>query len=379
MLVPHRSLTLARVALLVNFIPPYRVPLFEALQARVGELKIFVSTPLEPNRSWNVHWGSLQVVVQRSLAVRKRWRNLSGFTDIGFVHFPYDTLAQLRRFRPDVVISSELGLRTALAAIYKLRHPRVRFIVWATVSEHTESNRGLIRTLLRPRLLHSADAVLVNGASGARYVTGFGVQKHRIVVAPYTTDVAAFQKTFPRPATPGRIRLLFAGMLVERKGLVPFLNVLGKWCEEHPDQRVEFIIAGEGPLRSELQRRQNPSNLDVCVLNAVPYDQLPALYRTADIFVLPTLADEWGVVVNEAMAAGLPVLGSRYSQAVEELVNSETGWSFEPGSIDTVYDAVNRAFGSHPDEWRRMGAIARRRVVKLAPEHVADRILETCA
>jgi hypothetical protein len=97
-----------RVALLVNFIPPYRVPLFRALRAEVGHLRIFVSTDVEANRAWPVDWGDLPVVVQRSVAVQKRWKRPGGFHDLSYVHFPYDTLAQLRRFRPDVIVSGEL-------------------------------------------------------------------------------------------------------------------------------------------------------------------------------------------------------------------------------------------------------------------------------
>jgi glycosyltransferase involved in cell wall biosynthesis len=116
----------------------------------------------------------------------------------------------------------------------------------------------------------------------------------------------------------------------------------------------------------------------VRILDAVSYDRLPMLYANADIFVLPTLADEWGVVVNEAMAAGLPVLGSRHSQAVEELVTEDdTGWTFAPENHETVYDALDRALGSNSDTRQRMGTFARRRVLELTPERVADRIAKT--
>src|SRR4051812_18741982 len=92
---------MSRVALLVNFVPPYRLPLFEALQARVGQLRVFASTPMEPNRSWSVNWGSLDVRPQRTFTLQKRWRDASGYADLGYVHLPYDTFAQLKRFAPD--------------------------------------------------------------------------------------------------------------------------------------------------------------------------------------------------------------------------------------------------------------------------------------
>jgi glycosyltransferase involved in cell wall biosynthesis len=217
--------------------------------------------------------------------------------------------------------------------------------------------------------------VLVNGASGARYVTKLGVPHERVTLAPYTTDVAAFERTQRVAATSPVIRLLFAGMFVERKGLMPFLTALRSWSNAHPDCRVQFDIAGDGPLRAELEAFESTPTLTIRVLKAVAYDRLPELYSGADIFVLPTLADEWGVVVNEAMAAGLPVLGSRHSQAVEELVSEdETGWTFTPENERTISDALDRALRTSAETRQQMGTRARRRVLELTPDRVADRI-----
>jgi glycosyltransferase involved in cell wall biosynthesis len=364
-----------RVALLTNFVAPYRVPLFEALRNRVGQLRVFASTPVEPNRTWKSYRGELDVTIQRTITLRKHWRDAAGFTDVGYVHLPYDTFAQLRRFRPDAIISSELGLRTVLAAIYKRLYGNVRLIVWATVSEHTESDRGFLRSLIRPLLLRYADAVLVNGASGARYVIRLGVPRERVTLAPYTTDVAAFQEAQRDAAASPIIRLLFAGMFVERKGLLPFLSVLRRWADAHPDRHVQFSLAGDGPLRPQLEGFDAGPHLTVKILGAVDYQRLPDLYAGADIFVLPTLADEWGVVVNEAMAAGLPVLGSRHSQAVEELVtDDETGWTFTPENENTIMDALDRALRIGADNRQRMGTLARQRVLELTPDRIADQI-----
>jgi glycosyltransferase involved in cell wall biosynthesis len=262
--------------------------------------------------------------------------------------------------------------------MYKRGNASVRLVVWATLSERTEGSRGSLRTWVRPRLLRYADAVLVNGASGARYVTKLGVPSDRVALVPQTTNVAAFQTARRIPVTPGAVRLLFAGMFVERKGLLPFLAVLRRWAEEHPEVKLHFDIAGDGPLRPALESFVAGPNLTVKILDPVSYDRLPALYAGADVFVLPTLADEWGVVVNEGMAAGLPVLGSCHSQAVEELVtDGETGWTFTPENVDTVSHALDRALGSTVDDRHRMGTIACQRVLELTPDRVADRIAET--
>ena len=78
------------------------------------------------------------------------------------------------------------------------------------------------------------------------------------------------------------------------------------------------------------------------------------------ILAFPTLADDWGLVVTEAMASGLPVLGSIYSQAVEELVrDGESGWLFRPDSSDDVEAKLNSALTTSAERSRDMGAAAR--------------------
>jgi glycosyltransferase involved in cell wall biosynthesis len=99
--------------------------------------------------------------------------------------------------------------------------------------------------------------------------------------------------------------------------------------------------------------------------------------RQAGIFVFPTLADEWGLVTNEAMAAGLPVLGSLYSQSVEELVvEGETGWTFLPDRDEEMYSALQRVLTTPVEELEQMRATARKRIRDLTPDFVADQILQ---
>src|SRR6266550_1475079 len=159
-----------RVVLLTNFIPPYRVPLFRALQDSFEHFQILLSTPMEANRSWTPEWGGLSVTLQRTITVARRRRHPHGFEELAYLHFPYDTLWQLAKIRPDVIIAGELGARTLQALLYCFSFVNTRIVMWATLSEVTELMRGRLRRHLRSFLLARADAVLVNGASGRRYV-----------------------------------------------------------------------------------------------------------------------------------------------------------------------------------------------------------------
>jgi glycosyltransferase involved in cell wall biosynthesis len=365
----------AKVVVLTNFIAPYRVPMLEAVARRVGDLRVWVSTLMEPNRPWRPESGALQVEVQRCLTIEHRSRHPHGYVEQQILHLPYDTLLRLRRQRPDIVLSAEFGARTTQAALY-CAVSGTPLVVWATVSESSEKGRGPARRLLRRALLPRADAVLVNGRSGARYVRRLGARADRIVTVPQTSelrDVAAVEAE----VSGHEQRLLYVGQLIERKGMVPFVTALGRWGQRHPGEEVTLELVGDGPEAARLARVPVPENVTVRCIGQLPYERVAHAYSRASLFVFPTLADEWGLVVNEAMAAGLPVLGSVYSQAVEELVeDGVSGWVFQPNDPEAVDAMLDRALCTGAAELARMGAAAREAVRALSPESAADRLVE---
>jgi hypothetical protein len=364
-----------RVAFLTNFIPPYQNGVLECLSRRYDGMRILLSTPMESNRSWKPEWQGLDVVVQKTVTLKGRWRHPAGFSEPLAVHMPIDTVQQLKRFSPDVVISGEMGARTLLAALYRKLHSRSRLIIWVEVAEPAERGRGLARRILRKALAKNADAFVAIGGRAARYLRGLGVDGKKIFPAAYSTDVKRFSVNgISRP--PGCARtLLYVGQLIERKGLIPFLEVLSAWARENQDQSIEFIFAGGGPLAEALERMPAASNIKRTFLGVLPYDELPAVYGNAGVFVLPTLADTWAVVVNEALAAGLPVLGSVYAQAVEELIDEgRNGWLFRADRPEEIYGAIDRMMKTPPDELERMRTCARTTALALRPGRVADLI-----
>jgi glycosyltransferase involved in cell wall biosynthesis len=218
--------------------------------------------------------------------------------------------------------------------------------------------------------------VLVNGRSGARYVQELGARPERIVTVPQTSglpEVRAVERVVSRHEH----RLLYVGQLIERKGVVPFLTALGRWGGRHPEETVTLELVGEGPEAARLARVPVPENVTVCWCGELPYEQMAQAYSRASLFVFPTLADEWGLVVNEAMAAGVPVLGSSYSQAVEELVeDGVNGWVFRPDDPEAVDAVLDRVLLAEASELVGMGTAARHAVDGLSPELAADRFVE---
>jgi glycosyltransferase involved in cell wall biosynthesis len=365
-----------RVVILTNFIPSYRVALFEAVASRVDDLRVILSTPMEQNRAWDIEWGILDVEVSRSLTLPRSRHHPSGYIETQYVHFPYDTIPRLLRLRPDVVISAELGLRSLQAAAYRALRPRSRLIIWATLSERTEAGYGRARVLVRRRLAARADGVFVNGESGVRYMRGLGVPTERVFTVPYTSRPTGEPPGDPVEEHVPR-RLLFVGQLVERKGLVPFAEALHAWSAKRGIRGLELWVIGDGPERDRLASLTETGRVQMRIFGSVAPEEVRSIMARCDILVFPTLGDEWGLVVNEALAAGLPVLGSEHSQAVTELVTeSVNGWIFRPDDRRSTESGLDRAIVDPSRPRPEMRTAARQSVEALAPDRVADRIVE---
>ncbi|MBF0396878.1 MAG: glycosyltransferase family 4 protein [Desulfobacterales bacterium] len=364
-----KSLKDIKIVLLTNFIPPYRLLFFDTLNNYFKNFRIFLSTSMEPNRYWKTEWRDLKVTMQKNLTYKKFWKHPIGFSEDIFIHFPYDTLFLLNKFHPDIIISGELGFRSLQSAIYKRFNPNTRLIIWFEGSIHTEKKRGKARSLLRSILLKNSDGIIVHGKSGADYIKRFNVDNSKIIKVLMPTDSAPFCSYELKRNKDNAYRFLYAGQLIERKGLIPFIQILLKWIKNNPDRYLEFWFAGDGPLMSKLKETPLPANVYFRFLGNVSYEKLPEIYAKCGIFVFPTLADVWGQVINEAMASGMPVLGSLYSQAVEELIiDGKNGWVFYPDNESSVYSSINRALNTPFNLIEKMRENNRSKLVRISSE-----------
>lgn len=359
-----------RVAILTNMLLQNDVRVLEALQPLVARLRIYISTILEPDRVQEARWGVLDVRLQRVLKWNRSFRSKHGFQDRRYLQFPIDTLWELFRYKPDVVISNQFGLRTVFAALYRQLRPKSRLIVWATLSQRSEAARGSSRIYLRRAILSRADACFVHGQDGEAYLRSIGYSGP-VVHTPYVTDPKVYCGSSTAPDD-GVLRLLFVGNLIERKGVVPFAQALIEWCSAHSEKKVLFRLGGQGPERQRLEALALPGNLAFEFLGQLDTEGTVKAYRDALVYVFPSLDDEWAMVIDEAMRLSLPVLGSTHAQAALELIqDGKTGWIFDPESRQDTLRGLDQALSLSFSALRAMGARAHERMSSRSPANTA--------
>jgi glycosyltransferase involved in cell wall biosynthesis len=378
-----------RVVVLTNVLTPYRLPVFRDLANTPGyELRLLLSARTE------FHWRQMfaeafeqgrrelpvEAVGGLSLHRRVAMHRASGTHHDGILHLPLGVLPALRRARPDVIVSAELGIRTALAAAYAAISG-VPLVIWSYASRaiHEASSPG--QRLRRRLLLSRADAVIGMGAQAREGLLDLGVAPERLFDAPNAHDHAGIERALQgmdRLAARAALRAslglrervaLVVGRLVEQKGIGRLLDA---WSRLPEAVRAEWslLFVGDGPeaarVRDAAQRRPG----EIARLPAVPPAQLPELYAAGDLLVFPSLGDAWGLVVNEALACGLPVLCSTLAGCAEDLVEPDvTGWRFDPTDAAATTAALEMALRCETLE--RMGLHARDRAKRATPEAMA--------
>jgi glycosyltransferase involved in cell wall biosynthesis len=208
-------------------------------------------------------------------------------------------------------------------------------------------------------------AFLVPGAEARAYVESLGVPAARIVVAPNAVDAAIFGSAV-RTRSDGPCRLVAVGRLAHEKGLDTLL-------EAADGLPVEIILAGTGPEEDRL-RRMAGSN--VRFLGQVARDELPALYADADVAVMPSRSDPWGMVLNEAALAGLPLVSTTAAGAAHELIeDGVNGFRVPPGDPAALRAALVRLV---EDDALRAAAGERSREIaaRFTPDAWADAVAD---
>nr|WP_240895218.1 glycosyltransferase family 4 protein [Kineococcus siccus] len=172
----------------------------------------------------------------------------------------------------------------------------------------------------------------------------------------------------------GAVRVLFVGRLVPEKGPDVLLDAVQRVLAR--DRRVEVAVVGAGPLAGDLRRTVDERGLAgvVRLLGAVGQDDLPAWYRWADVFCLPSYAEGVPVVLMEAMATELPVVTTPVAGIPELVEDGVSGHLVAPGDAAAVADALVRLVDD-PQTRAALGRRGRARVLaEFAPETNARRL-----
>jgi glycosyltransferase involved in cell wall biosynthesis len=370
-----------RIAVVINTVTPYMRPLWSRLAERSDiDLLLVTETPMERDRRWQVETDlPFEHVQLDSWTLDLAWMAVgSGFKTRfdSYVYVPKRPLAPLRRFSPHVVVAAGGGVWSSPANVAALAARRRHG--WAVVpwwNTFTRERRTLPRRIAEPWVRYffrSGDAWLAGGSRHARDIVRLGADPNRTVIAPLT----ALGPNPPLERTgfvvPGEPRYLFVGRLIERKGIDVLLAAFRGL------DRGELWLAGDGPLRSFVER-QAKGDPRIRVLGYADEESLPGLYREADVLLVPSLFEAWGLVVQEGLAHGLPVIATDQVAAADDLIEpGVNGYVVPAGSSEPLASAMRSVAEWGPSQWREAGAHTRATLPLYGIDRAADAFVHGC-
>jgi glycosyltransferase involved in cell wall biosynthesis len=369
------------LVIVTEIIAPYRIPVFNALAVRkeIDLHVIFLSENDASLRQWRVYKNEIRFQYE----VLPSWRQRLGRYN---VLLNRGVISALNKIRPDAVLC---GGYNYLASWESACWARVHRVPLLLLSESTalDKRRGhRVVEFVKRRFLSLCKAFVVPGRSSLQYLKDLGIPDGCIFTAPNAVDIqlfAALAEEASRREIQVRARLslpsryfLYIGRLVRAKGVFELVEAYAQ-LEDEIRANVGLVFVGDGADRSELiERASRITPGTIQFPGFVQREGLPEFYALADALIFPTHSDPWGLVVNEAMSCGLPVIATNVAGCVADLV--QDGWNgFVVPPRDPSQLAGPMARLARDSQLRiEMGSRSRKRVKACSPAAWAEGLIK---
>ncbi len=290
----------------------------------------------------------------------------------------------LMECKPDLVFAPAAPFPEGMATFTYRLVSRARAVMMDDAWDHTD-NRGSLTKGIK-RLIHrNIDAVFIPASSHLAYFSNMGFPEDRIVFGVDVVDNDYFLRKSEEARTNnenGRASkklpknyFLFVGRFLLRKGLETLMKAYTNYRQQAGQNPWDVVLVGDGKHLDSIR----------CLSRDIPgiiftgpqfSDSLCQHYALARALIVPSISDPWGLVVNEGMASGLPVIVSRGCGSAKTLVQEgENGWTFEPGDDETLTELMIRASSLPSDALREMGRKSQSIISEWSLDRFADGVL----
>lgn len=325
-----------KVVLISNIPSPYRVDLWYYMQTCLNsvDLTILYTNANEDNRQWDIDEKKLE----KSIILNSKILKIKGKQDSRYIHLLSGIGKRLSEINPDIVIAMEYN-PAALQALCWCKRNKIGFVHMTDGTLHSERSIGTVQKISRKIIIKRADTYIASSTKAKEKLVKWGANENKISVSLLTTDIKKY-KAIKRNPVKGRI--LYVGSMIPRKGLDLLIN-----CLPFIDSEYCLHIVGNGTIEEikDLKELAEGKGID----NKIEWKgfkqglDLLKEYSEAEVFVLPTREDCFGLVLLEATAAGIPVVASKYADGAYDIVEvGKTGWIVDPYNGAELAETINK-------------------------------------
>lgn len=333
-----------KIAFLNPNFPPRAVPLLNRISKNKNiDLLAIIYSVSQRNRRWKLNkkeYGEIRfnfkILNSKSIGV--------GIHDFHNTLVSFDIFRILRQFNPDIVLLPGWSdINSFFAFLWAKKNNKT--IILRSESTHFENNWR--RTLFLPYtkyMIKQSDLLIGSSQRAVDYAKDLAasVNATRIYSSFDTEGFSKKVQTAKKHKTIFKQKIgitqskvvYFNGQLIKRKGLLELLDAF-----KSPQlKKIALLISGHGHLQTVVKSFANKQK-NVYYLGYLTQDKLPQAYATADIFILPSYEETWGLVIIEALASGLPIITTKYVGA-SDLIGSRGGVVIDSNSADKIKQAI---------------------------------------
>ena len=337
-----------KVILITNIISPYRIPLFNYITKNGNfNFNVIVLAEKEQNREWQLAKEKImfdyKVLPGWHLFFRTKNKEMP-------IHLNSGVLKTLFHNKPDIVITSGYDSLAYWVAFFYCKIFKKKYILWDETTLLSAGGIKGLRGLLKKIIIIGTNKYIASGTKAKEYLEYFGAKPGNIYISLSTVDMDYFKNEVVKFKSSGKflterrkypnILFLYVGQLIKRKGVEQVLKALNIL----KDSEIGFMIVGSGPEEKKLKEFCKENKLQNIFFEGFhQQEELPKYYALADVFILPSFEEVWGLVINEALASGLFILASKNAGAVYDLINQDNGRVFDPYNIEEIVGCLKEA------------------------------------
>jgi glycosyltransferase involved in cell wall biosynthesis len=231
------------------------------------------------------------------------------FTIVSYISL----LKILNRENPDILVTSGFNIIMVSVFIFAKCFNK-KHIVFTDSWLYPISKLSSLHRIIRKIIIKKSDGFICVGNKGKTYLEKYGAESKKIFISRLSDEINYRNS----PELKKEYDIVFSGQIIKRKQPLFFVDVAYEIAKDYPKLRV--LILGTGPLESEMIERLQFYKIDFRFEGYIKPEDIKEYYVEAKILLFPTLNDPWGMVANDALSLGLPVITTPYAGCADDLI-----------------------------------------------------------
>jgi glycosyltransferase involved in cell wall biosynthesis len=294
-----------KIAMITNIPSPYREDTHILLNKKLQKnYTVFYCAKVEPDRMWKLANSDYNKTFLKQSGLKFRDR---------IIYFNTDIVKELKKYNPDVIITAGFNPTMLLSFLWaKCRNKK--HIAFTDGTVDSEKSLSKMHRWVRKLVYHYSDGFIGASKKSLELYASYNISYEKMFLSPLCINNELYKQA---KSIEKKYDIIYSARFIDLKLPFFFINVLKLISDSIP---FKVILIGSGELKEKMLKRLDDLNIDYSYPGYIQQEELPMIYGSAKILLFPTKHDTWGIVANEACAAGIPVITCENAGVANELI-----------------------------------------------------------